>query len=414
MSVPERIAVVGTGVTAKAVREKLAVLGIVEGDVSESPWVVVSPGIPPEKFPETSGEIISEIELAYRLLQAQDGDDFPGDVSKLIFRKPVLIGITGTNGKSTVTAMIAHILGCPTAGNFGTPLVHFVGCGYPVIVVELSSYQLETCRQFRPNVGVILNLTPDHLEWHHSMAAYTKAKAKIGQAMTPGDLLILPEGDLIFTSYLTACQAKREAYGLSHPAVERLRSIQAASPAAAWVGAHNVLNAVAAFMACRALGCDENIIFNKLLTYLGLEHRIEWVLDWEGRRFFNDSKGTNPDSTLVAADAFEAPIRLLLGGKDKGLPLTDFLKALQTKVASVVVYGEIADRVMQEARAISGAYPILQVVTMAEAVSASVAVSAPGDVILLSPACSSFDQFKDFEERGRIFKDLVKGQYGQA
>lgn len=390
----KKIAILGEGVTGKAIAKKLPEIGLIQTSIEEADLIVTSPGIPPNQFPQTSKEIISEIEFAYRWFQTQP-------------KPPVIIGITGTNGKSTVTALLAHILDAPSLGNIGIPLVSFLGQEAPVLVVELSSYQLECCTQFRPDIGVILNITPDHLERHGTMEAYAAQKAKLFQSQTHSDTLIYNEADPLLLSLVADAQSQKIAFSRHHPLWEHLNHLPI-------VGDHNKLNALAAFLAAEAYGMKAEAISPKLFTFKPLEHRIEPVVVWKNRSFYNDSKGTNPDSTMVAVKAFSDPVHLILGGKDKGLELDEFLNFLTTHVNSVCVYGEIGPRVFQALQAMAPGYPTYLFSELNQALEKSVSLSQEGEVILFSPACSSFDQFRDFNHRGDVFKFLVGQAYGNA
>ncbi|NBV43181.1 UDP-N-acetylmuramoyl-L-alanine--D-glutamate ligase, partial [bacterium] len=332
-----RVAVLGTGVTGTAVVETLARFGVEPVSVDQADWVVVSPGIPPKDYPATSARIVSEIEFAFRWMAS-------------LSAAPVLIGVTGTNGKSTITAMIAHILNIPFAGNIGVPLVSYVGQPIPMIVVELSSYQLEQCMEFRPEVAVITRITPDHLERHGTMANYAAAKGRICASQKESDHVIFPSDDALVLGLVSRSRAVRHPVSDNDELVNRI-----ALKARIWemegigygvIGAHNHINAAMAVKAAVCLGMGESEAIERLKTYQPLPHRMEWVANWEGRRFFDDSKATNPESTMVAVDAFSDPIHLILGGKDKHLELRDFLTFLFSRVATICVYGEIGDRLM--------------------------------------------------------------------
>ncbi len=387
-----QIAILGNGITAKAVRKKILSLGLYEVSQEKAELIVTSPGIPPWEFPKTTTPIISEVELAYRL--------FSYDV-----HMPTLIGITGTNGKSTVTAMISHLLdNAPCAGNFGNPLIEFVGSNHPFLVVELSSYQLEQCVTFRPHIGILLNITPDHLERHHCIEAYSLSKMKLFISQTPQDRAIFLDTPAI-QDLFGSIQSQKTPFSNTHPLARHVSTLPLP-------GAHNQLNALAALLAVDALGMTVEPCIQKLFSFKGLPHRIEFVLEKNNRRYVNDSKGTNPDSTQIAIASFKDPIRLILGGKDKGLPLNNFLSFLEKNIASAVVYGEIASRLYTEATSAHPSLDITATSTLEEALLLSEKASEPGDIILLSPACSSFDQFDNYEQRGNFFKKKVHQFYG--
>jgi UDP-N-acetylmuramoylalanine--D-glutamate ligase len=387
----EKIGVLGDGVTAKAVREKLAAWTIQEYPISEADIVVTSPGIAPRDYPSSKAEFISEIEFAYRLKQDEE----------------IWVGITGTNGKSTVTALLAYTVGCTPQGNIGTPLISSIDTFTPIRVIELSSYQLEGCSTFRPDIAVILNITPDHLERHITMENYAKAKANITLFQTAKDTLIIPHDTLIESS-TAASKAQRVYLEESSPLWKFTRHFPLP-------GYHNKMNALAAILVCKALKTvSDEVMMLGLSTFKGLEHRIEFVCAWDKRKFYNDSKGTNPDSTLIAVQAFDNPIHLILGGKDKGLDLTSFLNALkQEKIKTIGVFGEIKERFFKEAHIHAPTLPLTCFNTFDEATEAAASHSQPDDIILFSPACSSFDQFKNFEDRGTQFKRWVLEHYGQ-
>ena len=397
----DRIAVLGTGITGSAVVAKLAQWGKVPVSPEVADVVVVSPGIPPEQYPACHGTIMSEIEFAYQLFQREA-------------TPPELIAVTGTNGKSTITAMIAHILSIPYAGNIGVPLIEWVGQNVPRIVVEVSSYQLETVIDFRPEVAVITNITPDHLERHKTMDRYAQAKAAVFRNQRPDDTLIVLAGDQWIDGILDGARANQRSIGtddeLTRLVADHARRAQATGNGMGLIGAHNHLNAAMAIAACVPFGMSPGRALDRLMSYQPLPHRMEWVAMIGGRLFFDDSKATNPESTLVAVAAFDQPVHLIVGGKDKGLALEGFMQTLFTSVATITVYGEIGDRVMAVAAGERCPIPIHQCVTLDEATRYAFDQSRSGDVILMSPACSSFDQFRDFNHRGDHFKDYVRSQ----
>ena len=397
----DRIAVLGTGITGTAVIAKLAEMGVSPVDPASADVLVVSPGIPPDQYPECPGIVMSEIEFAYQLMQRMPDP-------------PQLIAVTGTNGKSTVTAMIAHILSIPVAGNIGVPVFEWVGRNAPMIVVEVSSYQLEQVKEFRPEVAIITNITPDHLERHKTMARYSEAKAAVFQAQTSDQTVVILAGDpwiesIIGTSHSEIRRVSPEDE-LTRTVADHSRAVQAEGKGLGLIGAHNHLNAAMAIAAVLPFGMSVPDALARLTDYAPLPHRMEWVATVAERTFFDDSKATNPDTTLEPVAAFHQPVHLILGGKDKGLELESFMRTLFETVSTITVYGEIADRVMGVAHAERCPIPIRNVVTLDEATRLAFERSAPGDVILLSPACSSFDQFRDFNHRGDHFKSYVRTQ----
>ncbi|MFT5170447.1 MAG: UDP-N-acetylmuramoylalanine--D-glutamate ligase [Candidatus Marinamargulisbacteria bacterium] len=386
-----KISILGHGITAKAVRAKIAELGFLEVSVDEADLIVSSPGIPVEALPVGGAEVISEIEFAYRLF-VQRG------------RRPFIIGVTGTNGKSTVTSMIAHLAKISFAGNIGVPLISFVGKEPEAIVVELSSFQLEKCVQFRPDVGIILNVAPDHLDRHHSMANYMDQKLKLFQAQGPSDVILFPKSDTHIAEKVDVFPSRKSAVSLPDPATQSWENTRLS-------GEHNRINIVFAIRAVALLGTPERQVRQRSRSFDGLTHRLEFVAKAKGRNFFNDSKATNPDATLTAVKAFDAPVHLILCGQEKGIDLTSFVQALQSQVASITVFGEIADIVAEISSKNNPDFRLFRVNSLNEALDKTVSNSGDESIILFSPGSSSMDQFKNFEDRGDQFKQQVMDSY---
>jgi len=312
----------------------------------------------------------SEIELASRLLP-----------------NPIL-GVTGTNGKTTTAEWLGFMLGAPVAGNVGRALSELDGEAESVqlIVCELSSFQLEDVHEFRPRIAVLLNLEPDHLDRHGSFEAYRNAKLRIFENQTGADTAVVPR-ELDYT--LAARRIEFAADDLL-PAEPSLR------------GAHNRENAAAATAAARAAGAGEEQIARGLREFRGVPHRLELVAEVGGVRYVNDSKATNVAAALRALSAYEhEPVRLILGGSRKGEDFQPLAAAMGPNVGAVYVIGETADEL---ARAIPDT---IRAGDLGTAVERAAAAAQPGEVVLLSPACASYDQFRDFEERGEEFKRLV-------
>lgn len=398
-----RIAILGNGITAKAVHDKALALGLSIVAPEEAELVVASPGIPPSTFPKVACEIVSDIEFAYRHLMASP-------------TPPQLVGITGTNGKSTVTAMVAHLLDCPMAGNIGIPLVHYLGTTPPKqIAIELSSYQLETCNTFRPQIAVVLGLTPDHIDRHPTMISYAAAKQRMVATQTTTDLVIYDAANPWSRQIAESSNARKQPLAETLPLFQAIVRLTQQRACMGLIGKHNHMNALAAGLVAAEWGMSQTLILEKLATYAALPHRIEWVGTLDGCSVFNDSKATNPESTLVALSAFDKPIHLILGGKDKGLALESFAKEVLPRVASITVFGEIANRMVAVLKHENTQHtPMAQRITLAEALSSARAFSVPGDVILFSPACSSFDQFQSFEHRGDVFRSMVQDLRGEG
>ena len=346
-------------------------VGLVEG----VGLLVKSPGVPAEA-PLVAGArergvpVWSEIELGSRLLP-----------------NPIL-GVTGTNGKTTTAEWLGFMLGAPVAGNVGRALSELDGEVEPeqLVVVELSSFQLEDIDRFRPRIAVLLNLEPDHLDRHGSFKAYRDAKLRIFENQTEADTAVVPR-DL---DHEVRAQRVEFAADDRLPAEPSLR------------GAHNRENATAAVAAARAAGAGEGEIIRGLRDFRGVPHRLELVAERGGVGYVNDSKATNVAATLRALAAYEdEPVRLILGGSRKGEDFAPLAAALGPNVRAVYVIGETADEL---ARAIPDT---IRAGDLATAVERAATAAQPGEVVLLSPACASYDQFRDFEERGEEFKRLV-------
>ena len=337
--------------------------------------LVKSPGVPGEAALVAAARdraipVWSEIELGYRLLP-----------------NPIL-GVTGTNGKTTTAEWLGFILGAPVAGNVGRALSDLDGEAEPeqLIVCELSSFQLEDIHEFRPHIAVLLNLEADHLDRHGSFEAYRDAKLRIFENQTEADTAVVPR-DL---DHKVAARRIEFAAGDRLPAEPSL------------LGAHNRENAAAATAAARAAGAGDDEIARGLREFKGVPHRLELVGERGGVRWVNDSKATNVAAALRALKAYEdEPVRLILGGSSKGEDFAPLAAALGPNVRAVYVIGETADEL---ARAIPDT---IQAGDLATAVERAGAAAQPGEVVLLSPACASYDQFGDFEERGEEFKRLV-------
>jgi UDP-N-acetylmuramoylalanine--D-glutamate ligase len=337
--------------------------------------LVKSPGVPAEAplvaaARERGVPVWSEIELASRLLP-----------------NPIL-GVTGTNGKTTTAEWLGFMLGAPVAGNVGRALSELDGEVEPeqLVVVELSSFQLEDVDRFRPRIAVLLNLEPDHLDRHGSFEAYRDAKLRIFENQTEADTAVVPR-DL---------DHEVRAHRVEFAADDRLP----AEPSLR--GAHNRENAAAAVAAARAAGAGEGEIIRGLRAFRGVPHRLELVAERGGVDYVNDSKATNVAATLRALAAYEdEPLRLILGGSRKGEDFAPLAAALGPNVRAVYVIGETADEL---ARAIPDT---IRAGDLATALERAATAAQPGEVVLLSPACASYDQFRDFEERGEEFKRLV-------
>jgi UDP-N-acetylmuramoylalanine--D-glutamate ligase len=389
-----------------------------ENTFLEQDLIIPSPGVPADapllQAARAKGVTIwSEIELADRFLKGR------------------LIGITGSNGKTTTTSLIEHILrsaGIPTilAGNIGTPLIARVDQtnDQTVTVVELSSFQLELIDTFRPDISVFLNLTPDHLDRHHTLESYGAAKARIFENQTEADSAVLNADDPATTKYAPSkpqvfwfSRKQRVAQGAfvqkdeivfrhdgKDDAALKLQDISLA-------GAHNVENVLAAVAATRLAAAGAAAIARGVRSFSGVEHRLEFVAEIGGVRYYNDSKATNVDATLKALEAFPGRILVILGGKDKGSDYSALQKLLHEKAILALLIGAASEKIEKQ---IAGSVAIERAGIIERAVDIASHAARPGDVVLLAPACASFDQFENYEHRGRVFKDLVHQLERQA
>ena len=378
--------------------------------------IVPSPGVPADdpylKLARSKRITVwSEIELAYRFLEGE------------------LIGITGSNGKTTTTTLIHHILSTAgyhavLAGNVGTPLISCVEQmnAETLSAVELSSFQLEWIEKFRPDIGVFLNLTPDHLDRHKTMEAYTAAKARIFEKQTELDAAVLNADDAPTVALAPkkpqvfwfsrkkrvlqgACLQGEDIVVVHHGKEDFImKRGEIALP-----GAHNLENVLAAVMAARLAEVDPGTIRKAVKSFAGVEHRLEFTAEIRGVRYYNDSKATNVDATLKALDAFPGRILVILGGKDKGSDYTVLQKPLREKAILALLIGAAADKIEQQ---IEGSVAIERAGTIERAVEIASQAAQAGDIVLLAPACASFDQFENYEHRGRVFKELVRGLQG--
>ena len=372
--------------------------------------VIVSPGIPPSLPFVTAAisrgiPVIGEVELAHRTLRARH------DGSRVL-------AVTGTNGKSTTTDLVAHLLqtsGLPAVacGNLGTPVIEAVAAGAPgsIYVAELSSYQLETVAGFHAEGAAFLNLTPDHLARHGTFEAYRRAKLRIFERQDAVDLRVVPAAHPEW--WQDAPGAGRNArFGWSEGEAwcdgkgrlilrgeALLYRDELRIP-----GDHNVENALAATLLARHGGADLEAIREGLRSYPGLAHRIAFCGEKGGVRAYNDSKGTNVDATLTAIKALPGPLVLLLGGTDKGASYEPLRQALDGKLRRLIFLGEAIPQLTRDL----GDLPHDVVPAFDDAVRAALSLAQAGDQVLLSPACASFDQFDNFEQRGERFEALVR------
>jgi UDP-N-acetylmuramoylalanine--D-glutamate ligase len=376
--------------------------------------VVLSPGVPAnipflEEARRRGIQIWSEMELAFRLCKAP------------------LLAITGANGKTTTTAWLEEMLKADgkkvvVAGNIGTPLTAVVEevTTAHLVVVEISSFQLEGTIEFRPRVAALLNLTADHLDRHGSFTAYTDAKARIFANQGPDDYCILNADDeevrklgekvpgklLWFSRYRELGEGAfirnnrlviRDSCGFGELCPIEDLSLP---------GEHNVENALAASLMAHLMGVSAEVIARVLKNFAGIEHRCETIATQAGVRFVNDSKGTNPEAAIKALRAFGEPLILIAGGRAKGSDFSGLAAVIKERVKKVILLGEAAP-LLRESLARIGYLSVLEVPTLVEAVDTAFAAAVSGDCILLSPACASWDMFSNYEERGRAFREAV-------
>jgi UDP-N-acetylmuramoylalanine--D-glutamate ligase len=376
--------------------------------------IVVSPGVPldtPEVAQaQTFGlTVIGELELASRFLQGE------------------VVAITGSNGKTTTTTLVGKIFtdaGLPTlvGGNIGLPVIDLIAESRPETwsVLEVSSFQLETTVEFRPRIALVLNITPDHLDRHKTFERYAAAKARITAQQTPEDFLVLNAEDkptqmLAATTraqvfwFSATRQIKQGAFVHGESIFFLAKEGGKPEPVLPLAeiplrGAHNVENVLAAVCAAKLAGIASESIRASVASFHAVEHRLEPVRTLRGVTYYNDSKATNVDATLKAIASFPSGIHLILGGKDKNSDYTQLAPLLRERVAAVYTIGSAAEKIERE---LAGVVKMVSAATLASAVSTAASEAKHGDVVLLAPACSSFDQFDSYEHRGRVFRECV-------
>ncbi len=397
MATLTHIHVLGDGVTGRAVTEKVNELeDFTLSTLEKADLIIASPGIPPHHYPSTQTPIISELEFAYQLFHRPTST-----------YRPKLICTTGTNGKTTITSLLSHALSIPSAGNIGTPLISFVDqdFGSEWIAVEASSYQLYSCQTFRPDIAIMLPITDDHLSWHKEFKHYANAKAKIFTAQTPNDTLIYPLHCKIIESLLANAHSSRQPFSDTDPQVHRIQTQLA--------GLHNKLNILAASKAIDATGLMTKTIEDRLQSFTSLPHRLEKISDHNSIRIYNDSKSTNPDSTIKAIESFSTPIRLILCGDDKGLDYSEFIPFLHDHVIQLIVFGGISKRLNDASSHHNPQFPCFLADSVDDAVQQALYEAEAGDIILFSPSSSSFDLYANYVERGTDFVRAVMDAIGQ-
>lgn len=383
------------------------------GNFRDIDLVIPSPGVPPfdpllADAVKRGVPVLSEIEVASRLLDAP------------------IAAVTGTNGKTTTVILLGEILAHAgfkvfVGGNIGDPLIGCVDGGrrYDYIVAEVSSFQLQWVRNFKPHVAVLLNTTPDHIDYHGSFEAYRSAKERIFQNQAGNDLAVLngdeprnavlsgrlraeakffsirmtPENGIYLQGDRLICRetsGARETYPL-----EMIRI----------PGMHNIENVMAAVLAARKCGCTPEVIIEAVSAFKGAPHRIEFVCEKRGIRFYDDSKGTNVGAVIRAVESFCEPIVLMLGGRDKGGDFESLRAPIAARVKKLVVFGEARERI----NGLVGGIVETEIASgLREGFAAACAAAESGDIVLLSPGCASFDEFNGYAERGRLFQEMAR------
>ncbi|MGI6697340.1 MAG: UDP-N-acetylmuramoyl-L-alanine--D-glutamate ligase [Clostridia bacterium] len=391
------------------------VLGGHPSELADWPdFAVISPGIPMDlpmvqRIRESGREVISEVELAYRLTATP------------------IVAITGTNGKTTTTALTGEMFrrsgrNTHVVGNIGTPLVDAAVFSQPsdILVAEISSFQLEGTRDFKPRAAAVLNITPDHLDRHKTFDNYTALKARVFQNQGPDDFAVFNADDPAAASLADRCSARvlhfsrkrimdtgafvEEGYiiikrGKSSERVCKTSDLRI-------MGDHNLENALAAAALAWSMEVPVKAIGDALKDFEGVEHRLEYVDTVNGVIYINDSKGTNPDASARAVKAMDRPIVLIAGGYDKGGDFDEFVEGFGDKVKGVVLLGTTAEKLKRSCQRV-GLNNIYMVKNMREAVERAALMAEEGDAVLLSPACASWDMYNNFEERGKDFKKAV-------
>jgi UDP-N-acetylmuramoylalanine--D-glutamate ligase len=402
-------------------------VGLIPGDLpswllDQVELVIVSPGVPTSSIPlryadRAGAEVIGEIELASRYLKGR------------------IVAITGSNGKTTTTALIAELLKdanlpVQVGGNIGNALINLVETSRDDgwTVVEVSSFQLETIREFHPTVAIVLNVTPNHMDRYENMTEYAAAKHRIFMNQVPGDLAILNADDPIVTSWASGLRAHVTQFSVRQALEEGLflreRAIVSRAGGAERTimmrdemklrGLHNVENVLAALAAGLACGAAPDSMRETVRRFEPVEHRLEFVGEIKGVKFYNDSKATSVDATLKALEAFQedaGKIVLILGGRGKQAPYLPLAALIQEKVRQLILIGEDAETIVAELGS-SAAHE--RASDLRDAVGRAFRAAREGDIVLLAPACASFDMFESFEHRGRVFKEQVSGLKSQV
>ncbi len=393
---------------------------LITGEISDEiintiDYLILSPGVPTDlpmvlKFKEKQIPILGEIELAYE------------------FSRGRIIGITGTNGKTTTTTLVGEIMNSYfdevyVVGNIGNPYTDIAlkTTEKSVIVAELSSFQLETIHRFKPDVSAILNITPDHLNRHHTMESYIEMKENVAKNQTMSECCILNYDDKVLremakrlqTSVLFFSSSTKLGEGLFLEEDEIYYSMEGKTQLVCNVndlkilGTHNYENVMAAVGMAICVGVPMDVITKAITSFVAVEHRIEYVETIQGVSYYNDSKGTNPDASIKAVQAMKRPTILIGGGYDKNSEYDEWIKSFGKKVRFLILMGETKNKIEEAARR-NGFDHIIMADNLREAVLISAEKAVSGDAVLLSPACASWDMFENYEQRGKLFKEYVR------
>ena len=375
--------------------------GHTDAFIEGSSFAITSPGVPPkseifQKLRERNIPIISEIEYAYR------NTDIP------------FIVITGTNGKTTTTALVSHILSrrfsAPVCGNIGVPPTSLIDEKHDFLVCEVSSFQAEMTEKFKAKIACWTNFTPDHIDWHGGLENYFNAKAKLFLGSQAPEYSVLNYNDLKLREFSKECKNvvmfddDKDCY-IKNDAIyykgEKIITL-ADCPL---IGHHNYQNVMCGIVIAKLLGMENSDIRERIISFTPPEHRLEKVRELNGITFYNDSKATNPEASIVAIDSFnDVDVALILGGRDKNTDLTEMCNSINKHVRTVLLIGEATQR-FEENLIKNGFSNIIKENSMEEAIDKAIGLKP--DVVLLSPACASFDMFKSYEHRGDVFKQYV-------
>ena len=369
--------------------------------INGTEFAITSPGIPPkseifQKLKAKNIPIISEIEFAYKNTETP------------------FIAITGTNGKTTTTYLVSHILEAnykaPVCGNIGIPPTSLINENNDYLVCEISSYQAQMTESFKPLISVWTNFTPDHIDWHQGLDNYFKAKAKIFLGKQTPEYAILNYQDLRLRKFANECKNviffddNKDCYIKNERIYYKDEEIISLSDCPL-VGHHNYQNIMCGIVCAKLCGIETTVIRERIMSFKAPEHRLERVREFKGITFYNDSKATNPEASIVAIDSFNnVNVALILGGRDKNTDLTEMCKSINKHINTVLLIGEATERFEENLKK-NGFDNIIKEDTMEDAIDR--AISLEPDVVLLSPACASFDMFKSYEHRGEVFKEYV-------